>query len=846
MAEFRDGPATSHFKPLPFKGGVSLDRVAEAGVSKQVSEAVAKAPAGDCVGWGIPFKVGKVVLLKDKPASIKFGPVGAKWLVFMHTADVVPLEANRQGFFPANRGPGRLGEHVADYVVLFEDASEVRVPIRRRHQIGMVQRWWGENCTEAVAHTKPHPVPAHHEQNMRSWGHSQTRVTAADAMPWTNWLFAWRNPRPQRRITGVRFEPVSGVVVISAVSSGDVSAMPLRWESRQKAVLRLPRGAEFDPTLDENGLLSQVRLDMGQVISASRRFVYPDGDWAKTHAGRLPTLSKNELLVEYTAHPEACFHVPGGKTAPVQKLGRKGGLLRSVRPAQQRVRIHVLEKGTKKPVAVRLHVHGEAGEYLPPEDRHRIPNPAWFEDYAADLPYRGLHYSAYISGETVVKMPQGKVFIEVFKGYEIRPIRKVVRVTKATEEIVLEIEKVLPWRERGWVTADTHVHFLSPVTALLEGEAEGVNVVNLLASQWGELMTNVGDFDGKTTWGSKEAGGSGEWLVRVGTENRQHIMGHISLLGYEGPMIAPMTTGGPDESAIGDPIEILLTEWGRQCKKQNGVVVLPHFPNPRLENAASIIEGAVDAVEMTSGVGGISPYSLSDWYRYLNCGYLVPAVGGTDKMSATVPVGANRTYARVGSDRRFTYDLWKEAVRSAETFVTCGPLMEFNVDGNRMGSRVKMAANGGTVDVVWEVASITMPMTKVELVVNGEVREGTSVKPLKAKGRWRVKIPHSSWLALLVRGRYAGQPEIVAAHSSPVMVEVKGSEFFAAADAVTILEQIEGAVAYLDTVGTRAETAAYKRMRLVLTSAYRRLHDRMHRNGHFHEHSHTTDHKEHH
>ena len=78
------------------------------------------------------------------------------------------------------------------------------------------------------------------------------------------------------------------------------------------------------------------------------------------------------------------------------------------------------------------------------------------------------------------------------------------------------------------------------------------------------------------------------------------------------------------------------------------------------------------------------------------------------------------------------------------------------------------------------------------------------------------------------------------------MIQVKGSDFFAAADAVTILEQIEGAIAYLETVGTRAETEAYKRMRLVLTSAYRRLHNRMHRNGHFHEHSHATDHREHH
>ncbi len=51
-----------------------------------------------------------------------------------------------------------------------------------------------------------------------------------------------------------------------------------------------------------------------------------------------------------------------------------------------------------------------------------------------------------------------------------------------------------------------------------------------------------------------------------------------------------MTTGGPDESALGDPIEILLTEWARQCQRQGGMVVLPHFPNPRAEHAASIVE----------------------------------------------------------------------------------------------------------------------------------------------------------------------------------------------------------------------------------------------------------------
>jgi hypothetical protein len=370
-------------------------------------------------------------------------------------------------------------------------------------------------------------------------------------------------------------------------------------------------------------------------------------------------------------------------------------------------------------------------------------------------------------------------------------------------------------------------------------------VINLLASQWGELMTNVGDFDGHTTWGSKEAGGDGEYLVRVGTENRQHAMGHISLLGYQGAIIAPMTTGGPDESALGDPVEILLTEWARQCREQKGLVVLPHFPYPHLEHAASIIEGVIDAVEMTSWEEhylGIDPYSLIDWYRYLNCGYLVPAVGGTDKMNAATAVGTVRTYAHIDPQVAFTYDAWMNAVRRAETFVSYGPLLDLYVDGKPMGSRLNLPAGGGTLDVSWEVASVTIPVSHVELVVNGEVCEGAALPPGGGSGSWSVKVPKSAWLALLVRGHYPDKPEMIAAHSSPVMVSVEGSPLLSAFDAVTVLEQIEGSLAFLDTIGTRADDQAYKRMRLVLTSAHRRLHNRMHEQGFLHKHNPGSEH----
>jgi hypothetical protein len=230
---------------------------------------------------------------------------------------------------------------------------------------------------------------------------------------------------------------------------------------------------------------------------------------------------------------------------------------------------------------------------------------------------------------------------------------------------------------------------------------------------------------------------------------------------------------------------------------------------------------------------------------------MVAAVGGTDKMSASTAVGTVRTYAHIAPGVPFDYEAWMEAVRRAETFVSYGPLLDFAVDGHPMGTSIEMTSSGGTVDVTWQVASVTVPMSRVELVVNGEICESQAVAPDQASGSWSVKVDKSCWLALLVRGGYADKhptsgQQMIAAHSSPVMIVVEGSPMLAAADAVTILEQIEGAMAYLDTVGTRKDDVAYKRMRLVLEAAHRSLHNRMHQQGKYHDHTPVADHPEHH
>lgn len=62
----------------------------------------------------------------------------------------------------------------------------------------------------------------------------------------------------------------------------------------------------------------------------------------------------------------------------------------------------------------------------------------------------------------MIELPLGDVYLEITKGFEVKPIRRKFHITRETKLITIEVEKLLHWREQGWVTADTHVHFLAP------------------------------------------------------------------------------------------------------------------------------------------------------------------------------------------------------------------------------------------------------------------------------------------------------------------------------------------------------------------------------------------------
>src|SRR5262249_47364110 len=87
----------------------------------------------------------------------------------------------------------------------------------------------------------------------------------------------------------------------------------------------------------------------------------------------------------------------------------------------------------------------------------------------------------YTDGTCEVRLPPGEVAVEVHKGPEYAPIQKVVTLAPGQVSLRLAVERWTDLRPRGWYSGDTHVTCLDPHAALLEGAAEDVAVVNLLA-----------------------------------------------------------------------------------------------------------------------------------------------------------------------------------------------------------------------------------------------------------------------------------------------------------------------------------------------------------------------------
>ncbi|MEA2632950.1 MAG: hypothetical protein QOE66_3169, partial [Chloroflexota bacterium] len=327
----------------------------------------------------------------------------------------------------------------------------------------------------------------------------------------------------------------------------------------------------------------------------------------------------------------------------------------------------------------------------------------------------------------------------------------------------------------------------------------------------GDLFTNVTDLP----WGSM-ADPTGRRLVVVGTENRQNMLGHLALLGAHRP-IEPYASGGPPEGRMAGALDVLLADWADRCRAAGGLVVAAHFPLPYAEIAADIVAGKIEALETQALAPGLDDPSVREWYRFLNLGYRLPVVGGTDKMSSEVPIGAVRAYAHLLTDEPLMFNTWAAAVRAGRTFVTSGPVLELTVDGHEPGDIVRMSAPG-RLEVAVRVRAAQPVVTDLELVMDGRVVAATNAAggTTELALHETIDVAAGAWIAARSRSDHeivSAFETSMAAHTSPVYVEVDGRPFVPSAEEAGVVEQvIEGARTWVAELAAVADPANRARM----------------------------------
>ena len=824
-----------------------------------VAESLAGLPIEPMTCWGIPFTPAAaggegedpprwLLLGRSYPDTVPVElPAGtrASHVVFLHFCDdTYDPEAGSQ---PEDYRGGNLtqpGAHVANYVLTYADGTEASHEIRVRFEINDSGTVRGQKAFAARPDGQDDHIDFRATHPGEAWGRAQMSASQGSGQ---YWVYALPNPRPEAELGGVRLEATGDTVVA-------IAGMTLYHG--QEHPLKRKRLESFRITLAANGTAAEdvaLAVDLG--ILARRYQVRPfdpaawTGDPLAEPTGPSGADSEpdpRQLIVDMTASADATLTV--GDTAvplrPAYEEGASQSTDGSVRvelltPEKTWVHTVVRDAATGQPTPVRAHFRAPDGRYFPPYGHRHEVNEYWFQDYGNDLKIGDTEY-AYVDGTFQGELPVGDVYVELSKGFEYRPIRQKVTIKPGQRELSLTLERPLDWRGRGWMTADTHVHFLSPTTAWLQGQAEGLNLVNLLASQWGDLFTNVGDITGEM---SKVSGK--ETIVWVGTENRQHLLGHISMLGTQGEPVYPMTASGPGESYLGDPTWDSLGGWADANHERGGVVVTPHFPNPYSEVVADVILGKTDALEMTNFTPAFDGVNITEWYKFLNCGYRVPCVGGTDKMSAAMVMGSIRTYAYLG-DAPFTFDAWGEAIKDGRTFASTGPLIDLRVEGRRPGDVIDLPTGGGTL-AVEVVAESLAPLATIEIIVNGQVVATTQPQPGAVSTTMRAQVPiaGSGWIAARCTSNQSGwalSTRGVAAHTSPVYVVVDGAELYNPSSATYMLTLLEGGMTWVDTLSIPADPQTHQRVRGVFEQAHQSLHARMHTAGTHHQHAHGHQH----
>lgn len=372
-------------------------------------------------------------------------------------------------------------------------------------------------------------------------------------------------------------------------------------------------------------------------------------------------------------------------------------------------------------------------------------------------PWRGVYW--VMPGPFEMALPAGEWEVHVWRGLETVPVKTEVTVEpeKWTRQSIVS-KRWIDMGSKGWFAGDDHVH----ARVMSSEDAD-----NLMAwTRASDLaICNVLEMgDELRTWYAQRGFGpeyrvkhGNHWLI-PGQEDPRGVLGHAIGLN--------LTSKVRDRDRYLDQRHV-----AEEIHRQGGLYGHTHV--------------GARALFVERQMALFTPFNLVDFnsvmqaalntdlmYHYLNLGYKMTASAGTDTPYGGT-VGSVRVYAFAGTGGELDPDAWFQAVKKGNTFVSTGPMVEFQVNGALPGAELELADDRPVKVRIVASGLVGKSAPKfVRLVRFGRVvKEVAAASPVNGTLELDCEISpeNGCWLAAHVVGEDGSE-----AHSTPVYLKRPG------------------------------------------------------------------------
>jgi hypothetical protein len=378
-----------------------------------------------------------------------------------------------------------------------------------------------------------------------------------------------------------------------------------------------------------------------------------------------------------------------------------------------------------------------------------VPAPDWASSLqrsqSIDNPYVGTR-QFYVDGAARASLRPGRYRVTATRGVEYRVASAAAEVKAGqVSRVELAPERWIDMPALGWFSADDHLH----ITRVKHEDdarigtwmrAEDLHIANLLQ------MGNAEQFDITPQYAFGDAGvyRAGETQLVSGQENpRTHVLGHTIVLGAE----AAIDRRGS--------YTIYRGFW-EEAMRLGGAAGYAHWGAGHARDGLAIDapSGLLSFIEVLQFD---LPY-FEVWYEFLNLGIRLAPSAGTDYPCIPSIPGRERFYTRVEGPP--TRAGWVDAVRRGHTFVTNGPMLDFDVGGAGIGDELRLESPGEVhIRGRARFDPARDDVRKLELIRDGVVVAETDTRPPAGEIALDLSLPvqGSAWFALRASGNKVGE-----------------------------------------------------------------------------------------